>query len=174
MNLIEHCAKLEDPRIDRKKLHALIDLVVLSVCAIVSGAAGWQGIVEFGHEKLEWLRRFVPLKNGVPSHDCIAYVFARIPPEDFRSCFWHGLRELEIRAIRFADSRTDKKRTANTSLPTQQPAHQASDQSLPVAWDCEGKGYAGRLEARPAGPVAAAPGHGAGRPAKAGGLPSCP
>ncbi|QFY41371.1 transposase family protein [Candidatus Methylospira mobilis] len=43
--------------------------------------------VDFGHEKLEWLRRFVPLKSGVPSRDCIAYVFSGIPTEDFRSCF---------------------------------------------------------------------------------------
>jgi len=77
MGLVEHFAKLEDPRIERKKLHCLIDMMVLSVCAISSGAEGWQGIVDFGHEKLEWLRRFIPLKNGVPSHDCIAYVFAR-------------------------------------------------------------------------------------------------
>jgi hypothetical protein len=71
MDLVEHFAMLEDPRIERKKLHCLIDMMVLSICAICSGAEGWQGIVEFGHKKLDWLRRFVPLKNGVPSPDCM-------------------------------------------------------------------------------------------------------
>ena len=65
MGLVEHFAKLEDPRIERKKLYCLIDMMVLSVCAISSGAEGWQGIVDFGHEKLEWLRRFIPLRIPV-------------------------------------------------------------------------------------------------------------
>ena len=96
MSLVEHFATLEDPRIDRKKLHSLIDIIVLSICAIASGAEGWQGIADFGHEKLDWLRRFISLTNGVPSHDCIAYVFARVSPEGFRDCFisWaEGVRE---------------------------------------------------------------------------------
>ncbi|MDD5321761.1 MAG: transposase family protein [Methylococcales bacterium] len=53
--------------IERIKLHGLLDIMVLSVCVIISGAEGWQGIVDFGHEKPDWLRRLVPLKNGVPS-----------------------------------------------------------------------------------------------------------
>ena len=48
---------------------------------------GWEAIEKFGHEKLEWLRRHVPLKNGVPSHDCINYVLARLSAENFRDCF---------------------------------------------------------------------------------------
>ena len=46
MTLVEHFATLEAPRIERKKLHCLIDIMVLSVCAITSGAEGWQGIAE--------------------------------------------------------------------------------------------------------------------------------
>jgi hypothetical protein len=46
MSLVEHFATLEDPRIERKKLHGLIDIIVLSVCAITSGAEGWQGIAD--------------------------------------------------------------------------------------------------------------------------------
>jgi hypothetical protein len=65
MSLVEHFATLEDPRIKRKKLHCLIDIMVLSICAITSGTEGWQGIADVGHEKLEWLRRFVPLKKTV-------------------------------------------------------------------------------------------------------------
>jgi predicted transposase YbfD/YdcC len=131
MSLVEHFAALEDPRIERKKLHGLLDIMVLSVCAIISGAEGWQGIVDFGHEKLDWLRRFVPLKNGVPSHDCIAYVFARISPEGFRSCFmeWvEGVREKtegEVIAIDGKTSRGSKDRKRGQS-----PLHMVS------AWAC--------------------------------------
>ena len=86
-SFIEHFSSLKDPRIERKKLHMLIDILVLTVCATLSGAEGWEEIEEFSRSKLDWLRRFVPLKNGVPSHDCIAYVISRLSPEGFRRCF---------------------------------------------------------------------------------------
>jgi predicted transposase YbfD/YdcC len=86
-SIITHFLPLEDPRIERNKRHELIDIIVLSVCAVCSGANGWEGIEEFGHAKLEWLRKYVPLKNGVPSHDCINYVLARLSAEHFRECF---------------------------------------------------------------------------------------
>ena len=86
-SFIEHFSSLKDPRIERQKLHMLIDILVLTVCATLSGAEGWEEIEEFSRSKLDWLRRFVPLKNGVPSHDCIAYVISRLSPEGFRRCF---------------------------------------------------------------------------------------
>ena len=67
----EHFSQLEDPRIERNKLHQLPDITILVICAVVSGADGWEAIEEFGKEKLEWLRRFAPFANGIPSHDCI-------------------------------------------------------------------------------------------------------
>jgi hypothetical protein len=51
-SLIEHFASLEDPRIDRNKFHALFDIIVLTVCAMASGAGGWEAIEQFGKEKL--------------------------------------------------------------------------------------------------------------------------
>jgi hypothetical protein len=69
---IEHFSELNDPRIERHKRHALMDILVLTVCALISGAEGWEAIESCGRSKLDWLRRFVPLANGVPSYDCIA------------------------------------------------------------------------------------------------------
>lgn len=86
-SIITHFLPLEDPRVERNKKHELIDIILLSVCAICSGANGWEGIEEFGHEKQDWLRKYVPLKNGVPSHDCINYVLARLSAKHFRDCF---------------------------------------------------------------------------------------
>ena len=63
-SLIEHFSKLEDPRVERNKKHELMDVIVLCVCAVVSGAEGWSDIEEFGRAKLDWLRRYVPLANG--------------------------------------------------------------------------------------------------------------
>ena len=62
-SILEHFAPLEDPRIDRNKLHQLADIVLLTICAVVSGADGWEAIEDFGHEKLDWLRQFAPFKQ---------------------------------------------------------------------------------------------------------------
>ena len=70
-SLLEHFGSLEDPRINRNKRHALLDILVLVVSAVCSNAKGWEAIEDFGYAKLDWLRQFVPMENGVPSHDCI-------------------------------------------------------------------------------------------------------
>ena len=86
-NLLEHFSSLEDPRVERNQRHALLDIVLLTVCAVVSGADGWESIEEFGREKLDWLRQFGRFANGVPSHDCIANVISRLTPKGFGECF---------------------------------------------------------------------------------------
>jgi predicted transposase YbfD/YdcC len=84
---LDHFRALPDPRIDRTKLHPLFDILVITICAVICGADGWEAIEEFGQAKYPWLRRFLALPNGIPSHDTFARVFARIDPEQFQSCF---------------------------------------------------------------------------------------
>lgn len=67
-------------------LPELVDIVLLTICAVVSGADGSEAIEDFGLEKLDWLRRFAPFRNGVPSHDCIANVVSRVSPKGFQTC----------------------------------------------------------------------------------------
>jgi len=131
-SIITHFLPLEDPRIERNKKHELIDIIFLSVCAICSGANGWEGIEEFGHDKLDWLRKYIPLKNGVPSHDCINYVLARLSAENFRDCFMSWTQSVmescpgEIIALdgKTARGSRDRKNDKN-------PLHMVS------AWACE-------------------------------------
>ena len=68
-SIIEHFSRLQDPRTERRKQHRLIDIIVLTLSAVASGADGWEAIEDFGKEKIEWLRQYIPLENGVPSHD---------------------------------------------------------------------------------------------------------
>ena len=91
-SILEHFAPLIDPRIERGKAHQLLDMVVLAICAVVSGAEGWETIEEFGHTKLAWLRRFVPLANGVPAHDTLARVLSRVSARGFEACFASWVR----------------------------------------------------------------------------------
>jgi hypothetical protein len=71
-----HFDELTDPRIDRTKLHRLGDMVAVALCATICGADSWADVERFGKEKLDWLRSFLPLENGVPSHDTFGRVFA--------------------------------------------------------------------------------------------------
>ena len=96
-NLLDYFSSLKDPRIERKKLHQLPDIIFLAISATISLADGWEAIAEFGQNKLEWLRRFVPLANGVPSHDCIAYVIHGSHRKNFNVVLLAGLRPLKMR-----------------------------------------------------------------------------
>lgn len=86
-SLVESFSEIEDPRIDRTKKHALTDILVLSVLAVMCNAEGWEDIEEYGKTKLEWLRTIIPLKHGVPSHDTISRVFRMLAPGVFQAAF---------------------------------------------------------------------------------------
>jgi predicted transposase YbfD/YdcC len=87
VSIFEHFAELTDPRIDRRKDHKLLDIVGLSICGVICGADGWTEIEEFGKSKESWLRTFLELSNGIPSHDTIGRVFARLLPGEFQKSF---------------------------------------------------------------------------------------
>lgn len=86
-SLTAHFSSLEDPRIDRTKLHELRDILVIAICGVICGADGWVSIEQFGNAKLDWLRTILELPNGIPSHDTFGRVFARLDPEQFQHCF---------------------------------------------------------------------------------------
>jgi hypothetical protein len=85
-----HLAPREDPRIERTKLHALSDIMLLTVGAGVRGADGGEAIEDFGREKLQWLRQCTPFQNRVPSPDCMVNVIAPLSPKRFQECLRHG------------------------------------------------------------------------------------
>lgn len=86
--------KIADPRIDRTKLHKLIDIIIIAICAVICGAEGWEEIEEFGKEKQEWLENMLELPNGIPSHDTISRVFSKINPQEFERCFLEWVRSV--------------------------------------------------------------------------------
>lgn len=86
-SLIESFASLEDPRIDRKKLYPLMEIVFLSVCAVLSGFEEWDEVVDFGEEKLDWLRKYLPYEHGIPSHDTMNRVISLVDDRAFEQCF---------------------------------------------------------------------------------------
>jgi predicted transposase YbfD/YdcC len=85
-SIVKAFSSVEDPRIDRTKKHKLIDIITISLCAMVGGAEGWEDIEFFGNERLEWFQSFLELPNGIPSHDTIRRVFERIDTKQFNAC----------------------------------------------------------------------------------------
>jgi predicted transposase YbfD/YdcC len=81
-----------DPRVDRTKKHALTDILLITLCAVITGAESWDSVAVFGKSKRDWLRKFVPLANGIPSPDTFERVFARLDPKAFQGCVvgWLG------------------------------------------------------------------------------------
>ena len=84
----EHFSKVTDPRIDRGKEHKLIDMIVIAICAVICGAEGWTDIENFGNSKLPWLKSFLELPNGIPSHDTFGRVFSMLDAQQFQLAFY--------------------------------------------------------------------------------------
>ena len=85
VSLLHHFADLDDPRTDHTKLHNLLDIIALTLCAVVSGAEGWTEVEAW--EKQDWLETFLDLANGIPSHDTIGRVFGAMDSAAFQECF---------------------------------------------------------------------------------------
>ncbi|HOA06250.1 MAG TPA: ISAs1 family transposase, partial [Candidatus Fermentibacter daniensis] len=103
-----HFSQLEDPRIDRKKLHSLIDIVGISVCAVIAGADSWTDVALFGRSKEKWLRTFLSLQNGIPSHDTFGRVFSLLDPQQFQKCFasWVQAVHERVKGVVAIDGKT--------------------------------------------------------------------
>jgi len=103
--LTYYFADLTDPRIDRTKKHLLLDILAITLCATIAGADSWEEVERFGKAKHDWLKRFLQLPNGIPSHDTLNRVFAALEPKPFADavrrwmaavCATAGLKQVAI------------------------------------------------------------------------------
>jgi predicted transposase YbfD/YdcC len=85
--LLDHFADVPDPRIARHRWHKLSDILVIAVCAVLCGAESYPAIEDFGHEREEWLKQFLELPEGIPSHDTFNRVLRVLDPVQFQACF---------------------------------------------------------------------------------------
>jgi len=86
-SFLDHFEDLVDPRLDRQKYHSLMDILFISICAVVCGATSFVDMEDFGNAKIDWFSERLEIANGIPSHDTFGRVFSLIDPEAFRNCF---------------------------------------------------------------------------------------
>lgn len=82
-----HFGPLDDPRAQHSVEHPLIDIVMVTICAVICGAESWSEVENYGIAKQDWLGTFLALPHGIPSHDTIERLFARIRPVQLQECF---------------------------------------------------------------------------------------
>jgi len=90
-------SSLKDPRVRGRTDHLLLDIIAVALCAVIAGADNWQQVAAFGQKRLDWLRTFLALPSGVPSHDTFERVFQRLDPCAFQRCLLGWLRGLASR-----------------------------------------------------------------------------
>lgn len=121
-NFNEYFQSLNDPRRTNKGnfFYPLHEILFLTISAVISGAEGWTMIQEFGNEKLDWLRKFFPYTEGIPSHDVLGRLFSKLDHNEFSECFANWINSIskftngeviaiDGKTIRKSNSRSDSK-----------------------------------------------------------------
>lgn len=96
VSLLTILREVPDPRVDRRKLHALPDVLCIAICALLCGADSFEDMEVFGHAKQDWFETFLDLPHGIPSHDTFNRVFAALDPAQFLDCFIRWTQSLRM------------------------------------------------------------------------------
>ena len=94
MDLFHFFGQLEDPRKDINQKYPFLEIIFLTMSAVVSGAEGWTEIKQFGDYHLAWLRKYLPFKQGIPVDDTIARVVRRLSPIQLNDIFINFVNEI--------------------------------------------------------------------------------
>ena len=90
---------LPDPRVERTREHSLVDILTIGLCAVRCGGEGWTDMATFGQAREAWLRTFLALPGGIPSHDTFGRVFAALDPDAFGAAFVAWVRAVAPQTV---------------------------------------------------------------------------
>jgi predicted transposase YbfD/YdcC len=96
-NPLQYFAELRDPRVERTRRHVLSDIMFIAIAAILCGAGSWDEMERFGKAKKTWLKSFLSLPHGIPSHDTFNRVFQSLSPEELEKSFLNWVSSLAQR-----------------------------------------------------------------------------
>ena len=107
-DFLTHFQAVADLRLRAKVIYSLDEILLLVLCAVISGADGWTSIALYGQKKLKHLRRFLPYENGTPCHDQSRILFSRLDMEEFQSCFisWVASLNERLEGVVAVDAKT--------------------------------------------------------------------
>jgi DDE_Tnp_1-associated/Transposase DDE domain len=94
-SIARHFEGLQDLRTGNAKKHIFLEILIIAICAVICGADGWSDVELFGKNKKAWLKTFLELPKGIPSHDTFGRVFAKIKPDEFQKRFIEWVQEME-------------------------------------------------------------------------------
>ena len=95
-SFITHFGDIPDPRIERTKKHKLIDILFITMSAVICGCDEWEEIELYGQKKELWLRKYIELPNGIPSHDTINRTISQLNPKVLQERFVEWVRAVTV------------------------------------------------------------------------------
>ena len=111
INFLDYFDNFEDPRMDRNKLYPMAEILLTTLSAVISGAEGWRDVENFGKAKLNFLRKYLPFENGIPSDDTFRRFFRAIDPKKFQQNFLNWVDSLNLPKARIIaiDGKTSRR-----------------------------------------------------------------
>jgi hypothetical protein len=122
--LVQCLSEIDDPRVGNGKRHDLVEVLVIAVCAIFAEVQGFEDMAEWAQVKEAWLRRFLRLENGIPSHDTFNRIFRILDPKHFEQAFRRWVSGV-VRAFGGQVS-VDGKSLRGSAVGAENPVHMVS------------------------------------------------
>lgn len=132
LSLVESLEGLTDPRVNRRRRHLLMDIVVIGVLAVVCNADTWKDMHVWAQTHEDWLAKLLPLPNGIPSRDTLRRTISRLNPQEFQRCFlrWLGSLRRRIQGVIAIDGKTARRSMNGEQGPLHLVSAWASQQRL--------------------------------------------
>jgi len=125
LSIKSHFRKLRDPRRRHCRDHRFLDIIVIAICAVIGNADSWRAIALWGRTHQTWLKRFLALPNGIPSHDTFRRLFERLDCTVFQTCIRQWLLELSG-VLKVSHIAIDGKTLRSSGSSTLGPLHLVS------------------------------------------------
>ena len=93
-SLLSYFRTMKDHRINRKKRHSLVNIIAITIVAVICNEKTWKDVAFFGKMKKDFFSKFLDLKNGIPSKDTFRRFFAALDPKVFETHFTQWAKSL--------------------------------------------------------------------------------